>query len=223
MSHPRGPSVAGSTDGVRSRYRRLAAIYPLLEPFLWLPGGIRARAVRRLSLHPGSRVLEVGCGTGRNLSLLASAVGTTGRVYGVDVTPEMLAVARATVRREGWTNVVLLEGDAETLELPEPVDAVLFSLSYTVIPRHRAVLERTWKQLKPGGRVVVLDGGVPDGGLGDVLRPLELAISRRTVLGHPERRPWDDLRTLSADVHEERVWPGIYYVCWTDRPGVVDG
>jgi ubiquinone/menaquinone biosynthesis C-methylase UbiE len=208
---------AEGTDDVRRRYRRLTTIYPLFEQLLWLPWGIRAKAVHRLALDPGDRVLEVGCGTGRNLAFLVKAVGPTGRVYGVDVTPEMLAVARKTSTKHGWSNVILLVGDAEAVELPEHVDAVLFSLSYAVIPRHQAVLEAVWKSLRPGGRIVILDAAIPQGGLGEVLRPVAVSLSRRTVLGNPDKRPWEDLGKLTRDVHREQIWPGIYYICWGDR------
>src|SRR5215472_10375480 len=73
-----------SVDFIRKRYDRLAPIYPLFEILFALPWGIRARAVRRLGLQRGDRVLEVGCGTGRNFPHLVRAVGRTGHVYGVD-------------------------------------------------------------------------------------------------------------------------------------------
>ena len=212
-----GTGWAEDTEAVRRRYRHLAEIYRAFEPILWLPRGIRQMAVDRLGLVPGGRVLEVGCGTGRNLPFLVRAVGPSGRVYGVDVTAEMLAVARRSVAEHRWQNVVLIEGDAERAELPEPVDAALFSLSYGVIPRHREVLETVWGRTRPGGRIVVLDARIPEGGFGEVLRPVATALSRRTVLGDPDKRPWEDLGRLAPVVHTERVWPGIYYLCWADR------
>jgi ubiquinone/menaquinone biosynthesis C-methylase UbiE len=59
-------------------------MYPLLNLVFWLPLNIRARAISRLELTPGDKVLEVGCGTGRNLSRLVETVGPTGEVLGVD-------------------------------------------------------------------------------------------------------------------------------------------
>lgn len=113
---------------IRRRYNRLAAFYPVFELVFWLPPGIRRRAVARLELKPGDRVLEVGCGTGRNFRQLTAAVGATGEIVGVDFTPAMLAVARRQCQRQGWKNVELLEHDAASYELPVPVDGVLFSL-----------------------------------------------------------------------------------------------
>ena len=70
---------------VRRRYDRLASIYVFFEWLFWLPRGIRPRAIKRLDLKLGDYVLEVGCGTGRNLPYLALMVGPEGRVYGIDI------------------------------------------------------------------------------------------------------------------------------------------
>jgi demethylmenaquinone methyltransferase/2-methoxy-6-polyprenyl-1,4-benzoquinol methylase len=72
----------------------------------------RKLAVDALKLRPGDTVVEIGCGTGLNFPLLRAAVGETGRIVGVDLTPEMLAQARARAAEEGWRNVELVEADA---------------------------------------------------------------------------------------------------------------
>ncbi len=207
-----------SPDFIRRRYGRLAAIYPVFELVFWLPPGIRRRAVARLELKPGDRVLEVGCGTGRNFPHLIRAAGADGQVYGVDFTPAMLSVARKRCAQHGWQNVTLLEGDAASLELPQPVDAVLFSLSYAVMPNHREVLHQVWKHLRPGKHLVVLDAKSPHGFLGRVTRPLGTWVSRASVLGNPDRRPWDDLRELTDSVEIGEELLGMYYICRGTKP-----
>ncbi|MGH9555151.1 MAG: class I SAM-dependent methyltransferase [Terriglobales bacterium] len=202
-----------SPDFIRRRYNRLAVFYPVFELVFWLPPGIRRRAVARLELKPGDRALEVGCGTGRNFPHLIAAVGASGEICGVDFTPAMLAVARKQCARRSWTNVRLLEHDAASFELPAPVDGALFSLSYAVMPNHREALRNAWRHLGPGKHLVVLDAKSPDGLLGRVTRPLGTWTSRATVLGNPDRKPWDDLRELTdhIEVHEELL--GMYYIC----------
>ncbi len=200
-------------DFIRRRYNRLAGFYPIFELVFWLPPGIRRRAVARLELHPGDCVLEVGCGTGRNFRHLVAAVGTTGEIVGVDFTPAMLAVARRRCQRQGWRNVQLLEHDAASYELPAPVDGVLFSLSYAVMPNHRQALHNAWRHLRPGKRLVILDAKSPPGLLGRVTRPLGTWTSRATVLGNPDRRPWDDLRELTGQIEVQEELLGMYYIC----------
>ena len=123
----KGPWPHYSGDFIRRRYDRLAPVYPLFEILFALPWGIRARAVRRLGLRPGDRVLEVGCGTGRNFPHLVPAVGGTGHVYGVDWSPGMLEIARKRCARNKWENVTLLLRHAVEYSLPETVNGVLFS------------------------------------------------------------------------------------------------
>jgi SAM-dependent methyltransferase len=156
---------------VRRRYNRLARLFILFEWLFLLPRGIRGKAVSRLELKPGARVLEVGCGTGRNLARLVQAVGEQGNVYGVDLSEGMLQEARELSVKARWRNVTLIESDAIEYTLPELVDGVIFSLSYAVIPRHREALRRAWEHLRPRGRVVIMDAKLPSGFLRGLLHP----------------------------------------------------
>ncbi|HEV2708140.1 MAG TPA: methyltransferase domain-containing protein [Pyrinomonadaceae bacterium] len=203
---------------VRRRYNRLAKFFVLFEWLFLLPRGIRRRAVERLELKPGSRVLEVGCGTGRNLAHLVAAVGEQGRVYGVDLSEGMLREAGELSARAGWQNVRLIQADATDYTLPELVDGVIFSLSYAVIPQHREALKRAWEQLRPGGYVVIMDAKLPSGLRGKLLHPFVVWASRATVLGNPDIRPWDELRELADEVDCEEVQFETYYICRGRKP-----
>jgi phosphatidylethanolamine/phosphatidyl-N-methylethanolamine N-methyltransferase len=94
----------------------------------------RRKTVAALGLKPGDVVLEIGAGTGRNLPYLVEAVGPHGAVIAVDASAGMLAEARRLVARRGWSNVQLLQQDAAQLDVDLGLDAVLFSLSYSVLP-----------------------------------------------------------------------------------------
>src|SRR6516165_285111 len=72
-------------DLICQRYNRIAAFIPFFDWALFMPAGLRKRAVDRLNLRRGDRVLEVGCGTGMNFSFLRDAVGPEGSIYGVDL------------------------------------------------------------------------------------------------------------------------------------------
>lgn len=198
---------------VRRRYNRLAKFFVLFEWLFLLPRRIRDRAVGRMELKPGGSVLEVGCGTGRNLAPLVAAVGSSGRVYGVDLSEGMLEEARELCSREGWSNVTLLRADAADYELPEAVDGVIFSLSYAVIPHHREALRHAWGCLRAGGYLVVMDAKLPSGLTGKLLRPFVVWVSRLTVLGNPDVRPWDELKELTGGVEYEEAQFGTYYIC----------
>ena len=80
-----------------------------------------------MALQPGHRVLEIGCGTGRNFPFLRDAVGPSGQIYGVDLSAGMLAKAQELCTQQQWSNVELTQGDAAEYAAPEPLDAVFFA------------------------------------------------------------------------------------------------
>ena len=204
---------------VRRRYDRIAGFFPVFEWLFLLPPGIRRRAVARLELEPGDRVLEVGVGTGRNLPPLVAAVGPSGLVHGVDLSEGMLKRARARCARRGWSNVTLVHADAAGYAPPEPVAGVIFSLSYATMPHHLAVLRHAWAQLRPGGRLVIMDAKLPANAMGRLMRPFVVLTSRATVLGNPDIEPWSDLRELTDDVAMKEESFGTYYVCCGRKVG----
>jgi ubiquinone/menaquinone biosynthesis C-methylase UbiE len=205
---------------VTQRYDRIAGLIPFFEWLFFLPRGLRQDAVERMRLAPGDCVLEVGCGTGRNLPFLRDVVGSAGRVYGVDLSKGMLTKAAELRDRHRWTNVTLCHGDAIDYEAPEPVDAVLFSLSYNTMPNHLAVLRRAWQQLRPGGRLVIMDAKLPHGPCGNAILPFSLWLMRCTVLGNPLIRPWENLAALSDEFEMEEFLFGSYYVCRGRKPAI---
>ena len=167
---------------VKRRYDRLAKFIPLFDRLLFLPPGLRRRAVEHLRLRGGERVLEIGCGTGIGLAYLSDTVGPDGRVYGVDLSPGMLQRARTRCASEHWRNVPLYECDAADFVAPEPLDGVLFCLSYNTMPHHQAVLRRAWKALRPGGRLVIMDARLPSGRFAQWLLPFSLWLRYRPAL-----------------------------------------
>ena len=211
-------SLPYSPEVVKRRYDRLAPWYQLFEWVLWLPRGIRARAVRKLELQHGDTVLEVGCGTGRNLPYLEAAVGPSGHVLGVDLSERMLSQSRALCGRRAWRNVTLVCADALDYRAPRPLNAVLFSLSYSVMRNREQILNHVWSQLRPGGQVVIVDGKTMPGIVGRLLHPLIILEMKATVLGDPDHNACTDLRALTNDVHVEELLFGAYFICQGRKP-----
>jgi ubiquinone/menaquinone biosynthesis C-methylase UbiE len=197
---------------VRRRYNKLAPVYIAFEYVFLLPPGIRSRAVRALNLKTGDRALEVGCGTGRNLSRLVEAVGNSGQVYGVDLSEGMLARAKALTARRNWHNIKLFHEDAAEYTLPEEVDGALFSLSYATMSHRQKVLQHAWNQLKPGGRLVIMDARIPEGLAGRIYRPLLTTFLKLTVLGNPDVDIPEDLRQLAGDIEVQYFFMDTYFI-----------
>jgi arsenite methyltransferase len=127
-----------------------------------------------LDLKPGETVLDLGSGPGLDALLAARLVGPTGHVIGVDMTPEMLARARATAARAGAAHVEFREGRLEALPVEDAsVDAVTSNCVINLVPDKAAVFREIARVLKPGGRVVVsdivLERPLPEAVAGDVL------------------------------------------------------
>lgn len=113
---------------------------------------------RDAELVPGETVLDLGCGGGIDSLLAARRVGPTGRVIGVDFTPEMLSSAQRSVQEAQATQVTFLLADGEALPLAEAsVDAAFANGSLNLVPDKDRVLAEIYRVLRPGGRLVLAE------------------------------------------------------------------
>jgi arsenite methyltransferase len=109
-------------------------------------------------LHPGERVLDLGSGGGIDVLLSAKRVGPTGRAFGVDMTDEMLALARRNAAEAGATNVEFLKGHIEALPLPaDSIDVVISNCVVNLAADKPAVFAEIARVLRPGGRIGITD------------------------------------------------------------------
>jgi ubiquinone/menaquinone biosynthesis C-methylase UbiE len=152
-------------------------------------------------LEEGEVVLDLGSGGGIDVLLSARRVGATGKAYGLDMTDDMLALARENQRKAGVENVEFLKGEIESIPLPgDAVDVIISNCVINLSADKRKVLSEAFRVLKPGGRFAVSDvvfrGEVPEA----VKRSVELWIG--CVAGALQETEY---RSLLAEVGFEEI------------------
>lgn len=140
-------------------YRHQRYIYNMTRKFL-LPG--RDSLIRQMKIKDNDHVLEIGCGTARNLIHLSNLYPNA-CLFGLDVSEKMLSFARTKIRRSGNLNLILKKSSAEdfhhrtTFGLEKPFDTIFFSYSLSMIRNWRKALFTAFLNLQPGNAVYILD------------------------------------------------------------------
>jgi SAM-dependent methyltransferase len=177
----------------------------------------RHAVVEALPLQPGQVVLDVGCGTGLCCGLLRGKVGPRGTVIGIEESPEMAAVAREHIAREGWRNVTVVQSPAEDARLEATADAALFCAVHDIL-QSPAALRNVMAKLYPGAWVAA--GG------GKWAAPVMIAVNSMIRALHAPYvrdfsgfdRPWRYLEHLVEDVQVREMAFGGGYVMTGHTP-----
>jgi ubiquinone/menaquinone biosynthesis C-methylase UbiE len=155
------------------------------------------QTIGRLGLSPGAHVLDIGCGTGASALPAAEAVGAGGRVVGLDLSGDLLALARDKAKRRGLSHVEFRKADMTASGYADgEFDAVVSVFSIFFVPDMESLVSELWRMVKPGGRLAVTTWGP------DIFEP---ALSRWNMVVKGEREelysafnPWDRITTREA-------------------------
>ncbi|MDJ0396131.1 methyltransferase domain-containing protein [Rhodococcus sp. G-MC3] len=173
-------------------YTISARLYDLIS-FEWpVYRAGRSAAIELLALAPGSRVLDIGCGTGLNFPLLQQQIGPKGSITGIDASAQMLAQARRRATSAGWSNVTLIEADATVvnpagLRANRPFDAAISTYALSLMPAWQSALATMIAATRTGGTVAVVDMRTPTGAakVWTPLARLACRLGRSDIDAHP--------------------------------------
>jgi arsenite methyltransferase len=184
-------------------------------------------------LHAGEVVLDLGSGGGIDVLLSAKRVGPTGKAYGLDMTDDMLALARENQRKAGASNVEFLKGEIEEVPLPDDsVDVIISNCVINLSLDKDKVLAEAYRVLKPGGRFAVSDmvyqgdvSALPD----EIMRSVELwggciagALEEGDYLARLENAGFVDAEVVPTTDYREKYGHEIEQAAGTSLPAGVN-
>jgi demethylmenaquinone methyltransferase/2-methoxy-6-polyprenyl-1,4-benzoquinol methylase len=186
----------------------------------------RQTVVEALPVDPGQVVLDVGCGTGLCCGMLVEKVGAQGSVVGIEESPEMAAIARERVAREGWGNVTIVQSAAQDARIADTADAALFCAVHDVLQSPDA-LANVMSQLRPEAQVAAGGGKWASRWLVGVNMQARMLHAPFVRSFEGFDRPWHHLEPLIEDVELRELAFGSGYVltgrvkptCSARRPG----
>lgn len=195
---------------VRARFLvRLTRPFPDFDFSFIKP--LREKAVELLHLKQGDRVLDMGCGMGGSFPYLVRAVGSSGEVIGVEISPEVTINTGRRIARNNWRNVQVIEADARTVQLPGTFDGALMFAAADVYASEEA-LENIFPHLRDNARVLAFGAKTSSNRLVGILNPfLQMVFSKLSfpTTPSPDYEPW---RMLAKRV--EKLEVEEYFFGW---------
>ena len=191
---------------------RLFRPFPNFDPPFIKP--VRQKAVELLDLKAGDRVLDVGCGPGGSFPYLVNAVGESGEVVAVEISPEISVNARRRIIKNGWKNVHLIEAAAEDVHLTGPFDGLLMFAAADVYGSEEA-LENIFPHLRDNARVAAFGAKLSNKGLGTSLNPVLRMLFNLSfsTTPRPDYEPWRVLAKRVQKLDVEEYFLGLMFLC----------
>lgn len=217
-----GPTEAIAAQTAAARFYAAAELADLPESVTEASLGC-GNPLAIAGLQPGEVVLDLGSGGGIDCFLAARKVGPGGRVIGLDMTPDMIKLARRNAKKLGVTNVDFRFGEMEDMPLPdESVDVIISNCVINLSPDKDAVFAEAYRVLRPGGRLSISDM-VVDGDLPQFLRSrldawagcIAGALDERVYLDKIRAAGFEGVEVLSRDlapVDETAAWDEVQVV-----------
>lgn len=209
--------MADSSNSREPRYARYLSRF--IRPFpnfdFFFIKSIRDKAVNALQLRLGSRVLDLGCGSGGSFPYLVESVGANGTVVGIDISPQSCINARRRIKSNGWRNVVVIGAPAEKVQLTGVYDGALMFAAPDVFASD-AALAHILPHLKEHARIAIFGGKLSDHRWGRLLNPLLQGVSRK-LSPHtpiPDEAPWSLLSKQLEEFQIQQYFFGLMFLAY---------
>lgn len=206
-----------STTQIINSYRKYAENYDFIEKFYRLLGlkisKYRKISIAALELSKGDTVVELGCGTGSNFSLVLDAIGPNGKLIGVDINDKMLEQAKKKIQKNGWKNVELVLCDVAEFKFPETVDGIFSTGALSYSSQYDKIIKKAHKALKLGKNFVLLDFKKSEGPA-KVFAPILLLTTKPFAVGkeYYERQAWKSVEKYFEKTSYVEGWGGFLYL-----------
>jgi ubiquinone/menaquinone biosynthesis C-methylase UbiE len=190
---------------------RLLRPFPDFDPAFIKP--VRQKAVQLLNLKEGDRVLDVGCGPGGSFPYLVRAVGKSGQVVGVEISPEISINARRRIEKNGWRNVEVIEASAQEVHLTGAFNGLLMFAAADVYASEEA-LENIFSHLNEKARVAAFGAKLSSSRFGKILNPfLRLLFNLSfSTTPRPDYEPWRSLAKRVEELNVEEYFFGLMFL-----------
>ena len=190
---------------------RLLRPFPDFDPPFIKP--VRQKAVELLDLKEGDRVLDVGCGPGGSFPHLVRAVGQSGQVVGIEISPEISINARRRIEKNGWRNVEVIEAAAQDIHLTGTFDGLLMFAAADVYASE-AALENIFPYLRENARVAAFGAKLSSCRLGKILNPFLRMLFNLSfsTTPRPDHEPWRVLAKRVENLDVEEYFLGLMFL-----------
>jgi ubiquinone/menaquinone biosynthesis C-methylase UbiE len=191
---------------------RLFRPFPDFDPPFIKP--VRQKAVELLHLKAGDRVLDVGCGLGSSFPYLVRAVGQSGQVVGVEISPEIIINAKKRTAKNGWRNVQVIEAAAQDVHLTGLFDGLLMFAAADVYASEEA-LENIVPYLRENARVAAFGAKLSSKRVGSILNPVLRMLFNLSfsTTPRPDHEPWRTLAKRVEKLEVEEYLFGLMFLC----------
>jgi len=174
---------------------------------------VRRTAVELLNLKPGDRVLDVGCGPGGSFPFLVQAVGSTGQVVGIEISPDHSELARRRIASNRWENIQVVQAAAQDAALTGTFDGLLMFAAPDVYASKEA-LENILPHLKDNARVAAFGAKLSNHRFGRIFNPLLKSLCKLSfsTTPKPDYEPWQLLAEYVEGVDVREYFLGLMFL-----------